>query len=393
MLSTRVSTALSIPAPLAEYHVTVAHDYFTQRGGAERVAASLITALRPDEVVTAVVEQGASFPLPIAGRTSFLQHLPPLRRDPRLALPLLPLAWRLLRVARGDVVVCSSSGWSHRLRTRPGAVKVVYCHNPARWIYQPEDYFADKGLPVRLLWPVLRGALARGDRRAAATADLYIANSTAVADRIRTAYGVEPVVLHPPMTIDLDGPVEPVYTNADEFFFTIARGRGYKNSESLVRAFAKMPDRDLVVVGDLPARLELPENVQQLSSVSDAQLRWLYQRSTALLSVAREDFGLTPIEANAFGTPVLVLRAGGFLDSVAEGVSGTYIEGPTEAEIIDAVERFPVDWDRAAIRAHAARFSLEHFVEELNRLIADLLAARRPVPAELGAASASGVRG
>jgi glycosyltransferase involved in cell wall biosynthesis len=128
-----------------------------------------------------------------------------------------------------------------------------------------------------------------------------------------------------------------------------------------------MPDATLVNVGGAPqGRIG---NVICLGKVPDAELRWLYRHARALISVSKEDFGLTPIEANAFGTPSLVLRAGGFLDSTHEHVSGEFIEEASVAAIIAAVRKFPLLWDRNAIKTHAERFSPDRFRDAIVNAI------------------------
>jgi glycosyltransferase involved in cell wall biosynthesis len=297
-----------------------------------------------------------------------LQRYAAFRADPRRALPLLPLAWNLVPPVTAGVVLCSSSGWSHGIATTGDAKKIVYCHNPARWLYQPEDYFLEQPWVIRATMALLSPLLHRWDRAAASTADVYIANSTSVAERIRKHYGREAVVIFPPVSIDAEGTRHPVDGVSPGYFLTVGRGRGYKNIEQLIAAFAEMPEHRLVVVG-AAARSTLPANVTVLRRVSDAELRWLYGEARALVSVSHEDFGLTPIEANVFGTPALLVRAGGFVDSLAEGVSGSFLEDPQPAGIRAAVRAFPDGWDRAAIKAHAARFSLAAFLQQLETVV------------------------
>jgi glycosyltransferase involved in cell wall biosynthesis len=355
--------------------LTVAHDYFTQRGGAERVAAAIIGALQPDRVVTAVSDPDRTFPLDVEYvETTMLQRWAAFRADPRRALPLLPLAWNLVPPVTSGVVLCSSSGWSHGITVTGDAKKIVYCHNPARWLYQPEDYFLEQPWIVRATMRLIRPLLSSWDKSAASTADLYIANSTNVAQRIRTTYAREAVVIFPPVSMDAGGEATAVPGVDPGYFITVGRGRGYKNVEQLVEAFAGLPDERLVVVGARP-RGELPPNVTVLRRVSDAELRWLYASARALVSVSHEDFGLTPVEANMFGTPALLLRAGGFVDSLAEGVSGRFIDDATPAGIRAAVRSFPTHWDAAAIREHAKGFSLDAFLHKLESAV-ELLVSR-----------------
>ncbi len=173
------------------------HDYLTQRGGAERVVLSLCRAFPDAPVYASFYDPETTFPEFRARdvRPLWLDRAAPLRRRHRLALPLLPLAFTTSRVD-ADVVVCSSSGWAHGIRT--DGRKIVYCHSPAKWLYRADDYLgahpsARARVGLRALGPVLR----RFDRRAAASADTYVANSTFIAAQIRDVYGIEAEVLCP----------------------------------------------------------------------------------------------------------------------------------------------------------------------------------------------------
>jgi glycosyltransferase involved in cell wall biosynthesis len=210
------------------------------------------------------------------------------------------------------------------------------------------------------------------DQEAARTADLYIANSTSVAARILKVYGRKPEVLFPPVCVNVDGPQEPMDGSESPFFVAVSRPRAYKGIEALANAFRRLPRHRLYIVGRRTID-NCPDNVRALGTVSDSRLRWLYANARGLISVSLEDFGLTPLEANAFGTPALLLRAGGFLDSLDEGISGSYIEEISEESIVDAVNRFPVEWDRNLIRSHAQRFSAREFERKMTELVKSVI--------------------
>jgi len=353
----------------------VAHDYFTQRGGAERVALVIAESVSAEEVVTAVCSEQATFEgvSRFIVKQSVLGRVPIFRRDPRLAFPLLSWAWDRLSPVNADILVASSSGWAHGLRVTPETKKIVYCHNPPRWLYQADDYLLDQPFQVRVLLRLLTPILRRWDKRAALTADAYVANSTSVANRIEEAYGITARVLYPPVSLDTEGAQSPIEGHAPGYFLTVGRSRGYKSTQLLIDAFDDLPDHRLLVVGmdDVEKR---PTNVFPLGKVSDDELRWLYSNARALLSVSREDFGLTPVEANAFGTPSLVLKAGGFLDSTKEHVSGEFIPAADLPSVLAAVREFPEDWDREAIKRHAQQFSRENFGTRLNEIVNQILA-------------------
>lgn len=369
--------AASAIAAIRAKDLVLCHDYLTQSGGAERVVLELARILRPRETVVSLYNPEKTF----AGfrdftvRPSFLNRIGLFRREARIALPFFAAAWSRGKPVQADAVLCSSSGWAHAQRVAPGVPKIIYCHNPARWLYQPQDYLQDQPWFVRLALKALRPGLLRWDRKAAADADVYIANSTSVAARIRQAYGIEAQVIFPPVAIDPAGDLEPVPGFEAPFFLTVSRGRGYKGGQLLVDAFRAMPEHKLVVVGSVSGE-GLPPNVRTTSFVSDAQLRWLYSSATALVSVSREDFGLTPVEANTFGTPSLLLRAGGFLDSTVEGVNGRFIDEPTIPAIQRAVRDFPFAWDRETVRNHARKFGPEAFGEAICRVILEACARR-----------------
>ncbi|GAA6527723.1 glycosyltransferase [Intrasporangium sp. DVR] len=354
--------------------VAIAHDYLTQRGGAERVVLSILRAF-PDAVIhTTLYDPDGTFPEFREARivASPLNRAARLRHDHRLALPLLPWAVSRLPVD-ADLVIASSSGWAHAVPAT--GRKLVYCHAPARWLYQAEAYLGHpprtsvRGRALLALTPGLR----RWDRRAAATADRYLVNSTVVRDRVKQAYGIDAEVLPPPFGIDPSGPSREVAELADwapeGFHLLVSRLLPYKHVAEAVRAFDGLDER-LAVVGhgplDAQLRATAPPNVRIVSGLEDAHLRWVYAHSTALIAPSLEDFGLTPLEAGAFGRPTLALRAGGYLDTIAPGVSGAFFEAPTPDDIRVAVlANRGHEWDQAAIRSHVDTFSEQHFHRRL----------------------------
>jgi glycosyltransferase involved in cell wall biosynthesis len=357
--------------------VALVHDYITQFGGAERVVLSMLRAFPGVPVHTSLYEPSTTFPefLDVDVRPLGVNRFRSLRTHHRRALPLLAPSFSRLQLDY-DVVLCSSSGWAHGVQT--DGRKVVYCHSPARWLYQTDRYLGNE----RSFRAAARGAAIRGlrtpledwDRRASASADVVLANSTMVRDAIRTIYKRDAEVLAPPPAI-CPGVEEPIVGLDAGFFLCVSRLLPYKNVDVIIEAFAKRGDQ-LIVVGAGPDRDRLKDiatpNVRFLGSVSDAQLRWLYARCNALVSASYEDYGLTPLEAATFGRPSIVLRWGGFLDNIVEGVTGVFIEAPTAADVSRALAEFDYHrWHPGPIHDLAERRSEARFSARLREIVRD----------------------
>ncbi|MGD9753203.1 MAG: glycosyltransferase [Acidimicrobiia bacterium] len=353
--------------------VALAHDYLAARGGAERFLIAVMDLYPEATIYTSLFEPDLTFPNFASRRviSSPLNLARPLRRHYRSALPLLPWAFGHLEVD-ADVVVCTTSGWSHGIVT--DVPKIAYCHTPARWLYQRDDY--TRGMKSFWLAATVSKPLLQGwDRRAAASCDRYLASSRAIAERVRRTYGIEAEVLPPPTSLDVTASREPVEGIGEGFFLSVGRLLGYKHVDALLAAFDELgPGFRLVVAGDGPLRTELHSragaNVTFLGEVNDAQLRWLYANCTALLSAADEDFGLTPIEAGLFGKPCGVIRKNGFIDTTIPGETGLFFEELRPRHIADAVRQIErASWDAEAIALSADRFSAAGFRRRLDTII------------------------
>ncbi|MCL2455468.1 MAG: glycosyltransferase [Micrococcales bacterium] len=386
-----IVTPRSEPAPEGEPAaptVALAHDYLTQRGGAERVAMLMAEAFPTSPLYTTLYHPAGTFPelATVDVRTGRLDKIGLLRRYHRLALPMLASEVSR-RTIEADVVLSSSSGWAHGYRT--DGRMVVYCHAPARWLYQSERYLGSHTtggrslsmLSERAALRVLAPYLRRWDARAAQRADRYLANSTLIARAIHEVYGREAEVIPPPPAVVPGGAEEPVPGLEPGFLLTVARLMPYKNIDLVIEAARALDGPGLVVVGRGPdrARLaalaaDLPQ-VHMLSGIPDSQMRWLYRNASALVAASFEDFGLSPLEANAFGTPVVALHAGGYLDTVVEGRTGTFFEDLTSAGIAAAIDTTSRQrWDEQVLTDRAAEFGAERFVQRLRGVVAQAVA-------------------
>ncbi len=372
---------------MPEFDVAIAHDYLTQRGGAERVVLALARAFPQAPIYTTLYAPESTYPAFAAHsiHTTWLNRIALFRKSHRLALPLFAPVVGSTDIS-AQYTIMSSSGWAHGFRA--SGAKIVYCYSPARWLYQSDTYigtdkFGLKQCALRVTSPFLK----RWDRRKAEGATKYFAISTAVQKRIEEAYGIHAEVLPAPHSIDISliqdaVDISKLRTEDGGFYLCISRLLPYKNVDAVIGAFAKLK-LPLVVVGAGPDERRLAEsargeNILLLKNLTDGQIRWLYAHCEAVVSASYEDFGLTPIEAAAYGKPSVVLRWGGFLDTIREGVTGIFFDEPVPDQICAAIDLCRnTGWDSSTISAHSKLFAEERFVCRLLEEIRSIRSAER----------------
>jgi glycosyltransferase involved in cell wall biosynthesis len=355
--------------------VAIVQDHLVQRGGAERVALSMSRAFPDAPLYTSFWWPEACYPefSQFDVRTMPLDRIGLLRRHHRATLPLLPLEFSRT-VVEADVILCGTSGWAQGVRA--SGRKVVYFHAVARWIYDRNSHLADSPAPVRAAVAALRPSLLRWDRRTMSTADRFLVPGSAMARKVRDIYRVDAEILPPPVTVDTNGPQRAIDNLEPGYALCPCRLMSYKNVDAVLEAFRGLPDLRLVVAGDGPERQRLehlaPPNVVFLGAVGDAGMHWLYAHCMTVVSAATEPFGLTPLEGAAFGKPSTVLRAGGFLDTVEEGVTGFYFDSLDPAAIRQALTTTSgASFDEQTLRAHARQWSEDAFIQRLRSIVDD----------------------
>src|SRR3954453_22449622 len=234
--------------------VALVHDFLLDLRGAERVFAAICDAWPDADVFSAVYDERGTEGR-FAGRdvhTSFLQRLRPTARTFRVLLPLYPHAVESLDLRRYDVVVSSSSAWSHGVLVDPGAVHVCYCHNPFRYAWsEREATLRARGPLVRPALRLLLNRWRQWDWIAAQRVDRYVANSHLTASRVRRYLGREATVLHPPVEIERFRP-----GTVGEHYLVLSELMAHKRIDIAIQAFNRLR-RPLVVVGDGPAERRL----------------------------------------------------------------------------------------------------------------------------------------
>lgn len=362
--------------------VAIVHEWLETYAGSERVLEQLL-ACWPDADLFAVcdfMDEGERAFL--QGRpvtTSFIQRLPGARKHFRKYLGLMPIAVEQFDLAGYDLVISSSHAVAKGVITGPGTLHVSYVHSPMRYAWDLQhQYLRQSNMETGLKGLYARRLLARmraWDQLSAARPDIIAANSSYIAARIEKCWRRPSEVIHPP--VDLDGFL---FQEAKQDYYLIAsRMVPYKRMELVAQAFAAMPGRRLVVVGDGPSadlvRREAAgaANIELRGRVGQAELVALMQGARAAIFAAEEDFGISTVEAQACGTPVIAYGKGGACDIIRPGTTGLLFREQTAASIQEAVERFealetPIA--AADCRANAERFSREMFRRRMTDLVA-----------------------
>jgi glycosyltransferase involved in cell wall biosynthesis len=361
--------------------VAVVHDWLVTYAGAERVLEQML-AVFPDADLFSLMDF-----LPATERgflqnrsvhTSFLQRIPGMRRSYRRFLPLMPLAIEQFDLSGYDLVLSSSYAVAKGVLTGPDQCHICLCHSPMRYAWDLQhQYLRETGLDRGIKGALARWVLHRmrqWDTRTSSGVDEFIANSRYIARRIWKAYRRTSTVIYPP--VDVDG-FTPGAARED-FYVTASRMVPYKRIDLIVEAFASMPRRRLVVIGDGPEASRIRSrgapNIEFLGQQPFEVLRDRLRRARAFVFAAEEDFGIAPLEAQACGTPVIAYGKGGVRETIAglecSQPTGVLFEEQTVAAICGGVASFEQEMDRVtpeACRQNALRFNAARFRQEFEQ--------------------------
>jgi glycosyltransferase involved in cell wall biosynthesis len=367
--------------------VAIVHDWLQHCGGAERVLEQMLLCY-PEADLFAVVDflpdDGRGFLHGRRPRTSFIQRLPFSRRMFRQYIGLMPLAVEQFDLSGYDLVLSSSHAVAKGVLTGPDTVHVSYVHSPMRYAWDMQhQYLREAGLDrgVRGVYArLLLAWLRRWDLGTANGVDRFLANSSYVARRIRKVYRREAEVVAPPVATDVFTPGG----TRGAAYLVAGRHVGYKRVDLVVAAFARMPGRQLLVVGEGPGHARAraagagAANVAFRPAVPQDELVGLLRAARAFVFAGEEDFGIVLAEALACGTPVIAFGRGGARDIVAEGCGG-FFDAQTPEAIMAAVERFEAaGFDAAACRMAALRFEPGRFRDGLRAAVERAMAAGIP---------------
>lgn len=355
---------------LSRLKVAIVHEWFVDYSGSERVVEQMLN-LFPQADLYAQVE---FLPDDLKGfiqnkkvTTSFIQKLPKAKTRYRSYLPLMPLAVEQFDLSEYDLIISSSHAVAKGVITGPDQLHICMCYSPMRYAWDlTHQYLKESGLTKGLKSWLARYILHRirmWDYRTANGVDQFIANSDYIARRIRKVYRRESTVIYPPVDVRNFS----LQTEKEDFYLAASRMVPYKKIDIIVEAFAKMPDKKLIVIGDGPEltkiRSKASDNIEFLGFQPTPVLRDYLQRAKAFVFAAEEDFGIIPIEAQACGTPVIAYARGGAQETVIDGITGLFFGRQTANSVIDAIRRFELNrwFEPKKIRANAERFSIERF--------------------------------
>lgn len=360
------------------------HDWLTDWGGGENLLSALASCLEKPDLYSLIdfLPREHRARLPVGkSHTSFIQLLPGAATKFWNYLFLMPSAIESFDLSRYERVISSSHAFAKGILTNSDQLHISYLHTPMRYAWDlHHQYLADYGLDNGL-----RGWFARAmfhrlrqwDRQTANNVDLFVANSTNVARRIWRTYRRRSVVIYPPVETSRFVPAP----ERENYYVSVSRLVSYKRIDLVVQAFRQMPQRRLLVIGDGPEygklKAQAGPNIEFLGYQPDTVVADHLARALALVFAANEDFGITPVEAQSAGTPVIAFRGGGALETVIDARSaregtGIFFDQQTPSSLaatIQESESILANISPLACRVQAQRFSSEIFHRRFTRLL------------------------
>ncbi len=362
--------------------IALIHDWVIHPGGAEKVLKELLFLLQKHEVEIFTVldflnEDDRSYYL--NGKqtnTSFLQNYPRIKKNYRYYLPFFPRAIQRFDLKDYDVIISSSHSVAKGVKKREGQIHICYCHTPMRYLWDQrkeymDDYRLNFGLRKVVIDKILN-RIKRWDLKTSEKVDHFISNSKNIQNRIKNCYNRDSEVIYPPVDNVFYNNINAVRTH----YVTASRMVPYKKMCLIVEAFSNLPDHKLVVIGDGPdynkISTQAASNIEIIRYDSNQLLRHYLKRAKGFVFASNEDFGITPVEAMACGTPVIAYGKGGILETVIENKTGMFYQHQGVKSIIDAIYKFESMIDQIKAEdcvEQAKKFSVPVFRSRISQYL------------------------
>jgi glycosyltransferase involved in cell wall biosynthesis len=377
--------------------VALVHDHLAQDGGAEKVL-QVLADMYPEAPIYTLLYEKNNANKNYKGKqieTSIIQKLPGGVKHYQWYLPFMPMAVEFFDLDAYDLVLSDTSSFAKGVITSPHTLHICYCHTPTRYLWSDTHQYINELKYNKWFKKIISLVLNRirmWDKLAADRVDVFIANSKTVQERITKYYHRDSVVIYPPVETEhfSVASVDPI-KQEKPYFLIGCRLAPYKRVDIVIEAFKSLgADYRLKIFGDgvdlkrLQKLAGETSRIEFVGRVSDAEKAELYRNSLAFINPQEEDFGITPVEAMASGRPVLAYRKGGATETIIEGKTGLFFDEQTPGAIALIVHKFytktkngEYHWDSAAIRQHAATFSVANFKRQITEFIANQYQAKR----------------
>lgn len=352
--------------------VAIVHELLIGHGGAERVLEDILKVY-PEAHIYTMIYDPKSMPERFRNydiRTTYFQKIPMSKKLYKKLVPLMPGAWERLDLTSYDLVISSSNNCCKGVITGPKATHICYCHTPPRYYWDMfYEYRKNSGWIMRMLLPGLIHKMRMWDRLAADRVDYFIANSNFTATRIAKYYRREARVIYPGVHLN-DYEVQ---ERPEEYYLVVSRFVTYKRVDLAIEACNRLKKRLVIIGGRGEAEKELHRmagpTIEFKGHLSDEEMLHYYVKAKAFLFPGKEDFGITPVEAQSAGVPVLAFGEGGALETVVDGKTGRFFHEQTAEALMECMQLFEdegVEYSRKQIREHSLKFSEERFRSELE---------------------------
>ncbi|EOY3995019.1 glycosyltransferase family 4 protein [Klebsiella aerogenes] len=368
-----------------DINIGIVADWLVTYAGSEKVIKEFIDVFPSSELYSVVDFLSDSNRELFSGKkakTTFIQKMPFAKSKYQKYLPLMPLAIEQLDMSGHDVILSSSHAVAKGILTGPDQLHISYVHSPIRYAWDLQhQYLRESGLSEGLKGFIAKYLLHKiriWDYRTANGVDHFIANSKFISRRIHKVYGRSSDVIYPPVDVNNFTLNE----NKDNYYFTASRLVPYKRIDLIVDAFNEMPEKKLVVVGDGSEMDKIKSkakgNIEILGYQPNNIMQKHMQNAKAFVFAAEEDFGITPVEAQACGTPVIAFGKGGVLETIIpegnQNPTGVFFDKQEPGSIIESVNKYESMQDLfepTECRRNAEKFSEERFRTEINTYIRD----------------------